>query len=122
MIGMDKIYAKGNSINIKDINGDKYISLTDMATNFGEANLLIAGWMRSKDIIEFIGLWEQLHNEKFKPHEFVGFKNQASKNLFHISPQKWIEATNTIAIKQMESLVRVSTKKILPSSETLDNE
>ncbi|MFC1595953.1 KilA-N domain-containing protein, partial [Candidatus Margulisiibacteriota bacterium] len=55
-------------------------------------------WMRNKDTIEFIGLWEQLHNPEFKPHEFVGFKNEAGTNRFNISPQKWTEATGAIGL------------------------
>lgn len=95
---MDKINVKGNTIKIIDIKNEKYISLTDMCFNFGEANVLIASWMRNKDTIEFVGLWEQLHNDKFKPHEFEGVKNQAGTNRFNISPQKWIETTNAIGL------------------------
>ncbi len=77
---MSKITVQGNAINIMDINGEKYISLTDMCQKFGEPSVLIASWMRNKDTVEFIGLWEQLHNPAFKPHEFVGFKNEAGTN------------------------------------------
>lgn len=54
--------------------------------------------MRSKDTIEFLGLWEILHNENFKRGEFNSFKNQARSNVFTLSPQKWIEATDAIGI------------------------
>ena len=54
--------------------------------------------MRSKDTIEFLGLWEQLNNADFKPLEFEGFKNEAGANAFTMSPQKWIKATNAIGI------------------------
>ena len=54
--------------------------------------------MRSKDTIEFLGLWEQLNNADFKPLEFEGFKNEAGANAFTMSPQKWINATNAIGI------------------------
>lgn len=54
--------------------------------------------MRGKDTIEFLGLWEQLHNPDFKPIEFDRFKAQAGYNAFTLSPQKWIDNTNAIGI------------------------
>ena len=54
--------------------------------------------MRGRDVIEFLGLWEQLHNPDFKPIEFEGFKNKAGANAFTMSPKKWIESTNAIGI------------------------
>jgi len=95
---MDKISVKGNSIQVKDINGEKYISLTDMAANFGETSVLIANWMRNKDTIEFIGLWEQLHNPDFNSHEFEGIKSESGTNRFNMSPKRWIETVNATGI------------------------
>ena len=54
--------------------------------------------MRNRDVIEFLGLWESLHNPDFKPVEFDGFKKQAGANAFTMSPKKWIEATDAIGI------------------------
>ena len=54
--------------------------------------------MRSKDTLEFLGLWEQLHNSTFKGVEFDAFRNQAGSNAFTMSPSKWIDATNAIGI------------------------
>ena len=54
--------------------------------------------MRSKDTLEFLGLWEQLHNSNFKGVEFDAFRNQAGSNAFTMSPSKWIDATNAIGI------------------------
>ena len=54
--------------------------------------------MRNRDVIEFLGLWETLHNTDFKRLEFEGFKNAAGANAFTMSPQKWIKATNAIGI------------------------
>lgn len=54
--------------------------------------------MRNKDTMEFLDLWEQLHNENFKGVEFDSFRNQAGSNAFTLSPQKWIERTNAIGI------------------------
>jgi len=94
-----KIIVNNNSIQILDKSGEKYLCLTDMAKVFGEPNVLILSWMRRKDTIEFIGIWEKIHNPDFKPHEFVGFKNQAGANRFNISPQQWVAATGAIGIE-----------------------
>lgn len=59
---------------------------------------VIQNWMRGRDVIEFLGLWKQLHNLDFKPIEFEGFKNKAGANAFTMSPKKWIESTNAIGI------------------------
>ncbi len=55
-------------------------------------------WMRGKDTIEFLGLWEKLHNVDFKGVEFDAFRNQAGSNAFTMSPSKWIESTNAVGI------------------------
>lgn len=54
--------------------------------------------MRNRDVIEFWGLWERVHNKDFKPLEFERFRKQAGVNAFTMSPKKWIEATNAIGI------------------------
>ena len=59
---------------------------------------VIQNWMRNRDVIEFLGLWETLHNSDFKPLEFEGFRNQAGANAFTMSPKKWIDATQAVGI------------------------
>lgn len=96
----DSIHAKGTEITVLS-NGDSndYISLTDIARYKSDSpNDVIKNWMRNRDTIEFLGLWEQLNNPDFKPVEFDGFKMQAGSNAFTMSPQKWIEGTDTIGI------------------------
>ena len=94
------IHAKDTDIAvISTIGQDDYISLTDIARyRSDDPTAVISNWMRSKDTIEFLGLWEQLNNENFKPLEFEGFRNEAGANAFTLSPKKWIEATNAIGI------------------------
>jgi len=94
------IYAKGMEIAIYTENfQDEYISLTDIARyKSDDPNSVIANWIRGKDTIEFLGLWEQLHNSDFKPLDFEGFKKQAGANAFTLSPKKWIESTNATGI------------------------
>lgn len=96
----ETIHAKGMDIEIysEDFKNE-YISLTDIARyKSDEPKDVIKNWMRSKDTIEFLGLWEQLHNDEFKGVEFDSFRKQAGSNAFTLSPRKWIENTNAIGI------------------------
>lgn len=96
----DRIHAKGTEIAVLS-SGDEndYISLTDIARyKSDDPAATIQNWMRSRDVIEFLGLWEELNNPEFKPLEFEGFKSQAGANAFTMSPKKWIEATGAIGI------------------------
>ena len=98
--GKDIIQAKGFTIEVitNDFVND-FISLTDIAKyKSDEPNDVIKNWMRSKDTIEFLGLWELLNNPDFKPVEFDGFKKEAGYNAFTMSPKKWIENTNAIGL------------------------
>lgn len=93
-----KISVAGTEISVvSDARGD-YISLTDMTRGFDGGPALIEQWMRAKDTILFLGAWESLHNPNFKPHEFGGFRNEAGRNSFYMSPKKWVEATGAIGI------------------------
>ena len=96
----DTIHANGIDIRIytQDFENE-FISLTDIARyKSDDPTAVIQNWMRNRDVIEFLGLWERLHNSDFKPLEFEGFKKQAGANAFTMSPKKWIEATNAIGI------------------------
>jgi len=76
-----------------------FISLTDIARyKSSEPNDVIKNWMRNRDTIEFLGLWESLHNPSFKPVEFDGLKKEAGLNAFTMSPTKWIENTSAMGI------------------------
>ena len=94
------IIVKERKISIMKINNQDYISLTDLAryANSEEPKIPIYSWIRNKDVISYLGLWEQLNNETFKGLEFETFKKDAGKNSFYISPQKWIKATGAIGI------------------------
>ena len=96
----DTIHANGIDIGIytQDFENE-FISLTDIARyKSDEPKDVIKNWMRSKDTIEFLGLWEKLHNSNFKGVEFDSFRNQAGSNAFTMSPTKWIETTGAIGI------------------------
>jgi len=92
---MAKINVQQTDVTILKINEDDYISLTDIAKyKSNEPTDVIANWMRNRNTIEYLGIWETLYNPVFKPLEFEGFKKEAGLNAFTLSPQKWIEATN----------------------------
>ena len=95
-----KISVENFDIVVYSNNKEDYISLTDMARyrDPNRTNYIIQNWMRTRNAIEFIGLWEQLNNLVFKRIEFDAFKNEAGSNSFTLTPQKWIEATNAIGI------------------------
>jgi len=81
---------------------DDYISLTDIANSKdGDARAadIIKNWIRNRGTLEFIGTWEQIHNEDFKVVEFDHFKISAGLASFVLSPGKWIESTNAIGIE-----------------------
>ncbi len=95
------IKAKGTDITvISKKNEDDYISLTDIAKykNRDDAFIVINNWMRLRDTIEFLGLWESFSNPDFKPIEFDRFRQESGYNSFTLSPQKWIKATNAVGI------------------------
>lgn len=95
-----KIEVKGTEITlIKNVKQD-YISLTDIARhkNSDRTDDLIRNWIRNRNTIEFLGIWEQLNNLNFNPVEFDGFRKQAGLNSFTLTPKQWIEKTNAIGI------------------------
>lgn len=97
----DTIEAKGFSIQIytEDFKND-YISLTDIAKykNTDDPRFVIQNWMRNRNTLEYIGLWEILNNPNFNRVQFDTFKNEAGLNRFTMTPQKWIDLTNAIGI------------------------
>ena len=104
---MSKTLSKtlnANGMNIRTIlgvNNKDYISLTDIAKyrNPNDPRFIIQNWMRNRDTIEFLGLWEILNNKKFNRLEFDTFRNSSGRNSFVLTPQQWIENTNAIGIQ-----------------------
>lgn len=97
----EQISAKGFAIQIytEDFKND-YISLTDIAKykNNDDPRFVIQNWMRNRNTLEFIGLWEVLNNENFNRVQFDTYRNEAGLNRFIMTPQKWINSTNAIGI------------------------
>jgi hypothetical protein len=92
-----KIQVQGSEITLFQIDQQDYISLTDIAKHkTDDSSATIGNWMRNRNTIEFLGVWETLYNPNFKPLEFEGFKKQAGLNAFTLSPQKWVKTTHAI--------------------------
>jgi len=95
-----KIEVKRTEVTVFNRGERDYISLTDIARfkNRNEPKDVVKNWMRNYSTIEFIGLWEKIHNPNFKGVEFDSFLYQAGSNSFVLSPSKWIEKTDAIGI------------------------
>lgn len=96
---MAKISVQDTKVTIIMFNDSDYISLTDIAKHKSDdPTAVIGNWMRNRNTIEYLGIWESLYNPNFKPLEFEGFRKEAGLNAFTLSPQKWINTTNAIGI------------------------
>lgn len=97
MTEKSQIEVENKLISIVKQDKQDYISLTDMVKG-EEGSDHIRNWMRNRNTVEFLGLWETLNNPDFKPVEFDTFRKQAGLNSFNLTPKKWIEGTNAIGI------------------------
>lgn len=100
----DTFHVQGLDIRVVSTgDDDDYISLTDLAKykirDDEDPSIAIKNWMRNRNTIELLGIWEQLHNPDFKQLEFDLFKKEAGLNAFTMSPTKWIQSTNAIGIR-----------------------
>ena len=95
-----ELNVEDKKISVMRVGNIDYISLTDLAryANPEEPKIPIQTWMRNKDVIAYLGLWESINNENFKGIEFTTFEREAGKNSFYMSPQKWIKETNAIGM------------------------
>lgn len=97
----ETIHAKGIDIGIYTTDFEnEFISLTDIARykNDDDPRFVIQNWMRNRNTVEFLGVWEQLHNPNFNRVQFDAFRNESGLNRFTMTPGKWIESTNAIGI------------------------
>lgn len=93
-----EIHVNGSKISIVAKGAQDYISLTDMIRNIENGLSLIEKWLRNKNTIEFLGIWEQMYNPDFNSIEFEGIKNEAGLNRFVLSVKQWSEKTNSIGV------------------------
>lgn len=92
------VTVKGTAIKIQTIGKQDYISLTDMVSGFEGKGALIENWLKNKDTVLFLGIWEQINNPDFNSPEFEGIKSEAGRNSFYLSAKKWAEATQAIGL------------------------
>ena len=95
---MSKINIEGLEISVIAIGNRDYISLTDMVRNIENGSALIEKWLRNKNTIEFLGIWEDMYNPNFNSPEFEGIKIEAGLNRFILSVKQWVKKTNSIGI------------------------
>ena len=102
MAKSDKIKALDTEITVMHGNYDSdYISMTDIA-NFKNADYpseVIQNWMRNRSTVEYLGLWERIHNADFNYLAFEVIKNEAGRNSFVLTPKRWIESVNAPRIE-----------------------
>ena len=98
--GKSTIEVQGTAITILSGPQEDYISLTDIAKykEPDRADQVIQNWMRNRNTVEFLGVWERLNNPGFNPLEFEGFRSRAGLNSFVLTPRQWIEATSAIGL------------------------
>ena len=94
------IKVKNIEISFQTINENDYISLTDVARYRDKyrSDYIIQNWLRNRNTIEFLGLWEKVNNPKFKSIEFDGFRQSAGLNSFSLTPQRWAKSTGAVGI------------------------
>jgi hypothetical protein len=95
---MSKINVIGTEITVISKQEKDFISLTDMVKDTENGSALIEKWLRNKNTIEFLGVWEEMYNPDFNSPEFGGIRNEAGTNRFLLSAKQWIEKTNSIGI------------------------
>jgi hypothetical protein len=97
---MAKITVLSKDITLYTQNDEDFICITDIARykDADGTDDLIRNWLRNRNTVEFLGIWEQLNNPGFNPVEFDGFRKQAGLNSFTLTPKQWIEKTGAIGI------------------------
>lgn len=95
---MTKITVKGTEVNIAKVNGDDYICLTDMV-RAKDGDFFITDWLRNRNTLEFIGIWEKVYNPDFNYGEFAIIRNQSGLNSFKISVKEFVSKTHAISLQ-----------------------
>ena len=109
-----EIIVKDTPINVIRINNTDFISLTDLAKyqNSSDPSFTVKNWLRRVSTIDYIGLWEQLHNSNFNLVEFDQIKTEYGKNSFAMSPTQWIKRTNILHLVVLSNLENLNAEMI----------
>ena len=92
-----ELNVENQIINYIKIENEDYISITDMIKS-KDGNFFVTDWLRNRNTIEFLGIWEELHNTNFNYGEFAIIKSQSGLNSYKLSVKEWVEKTNAIGI------------------------
>lgn len=95
---MTKITVKDTEVNVVKVNGEDYICLTDMM-RAKDGDFFITDWLRNRNTLEFIGIWEKVYNPNFNYGEFATIRNQAGLNSFKISVKEFVARTNAVSLQ-----------------------
>ena len=95
---MEKLNVDGTEIQVLQIEEDDYISLTDMVRKIDNGSALIEKWLRNKNTIEFLGIWEEMYNEDFDTNAYDEIMQEAGLNRFIMSVKQWVTRTNSKGI------------------------
>ena len=95
---MGKLNVDGTEIQVLQIEEEDYISLTDMVRNIDNGSALIEKWLRNKNTIEFLGIWEEMYNEDFSAEAYYEIMQEAGLNRFMMSVKQWVTRTNSKGI------------------------
>ena len=123
IIMSNEIIVQDTNIKIRQHEKKDFIFLTDIARyrDLNRSDYILQNWMRSKDTIEFLGLWEKINNQDFNSIEFDGIKNQAGVNSFILTPKQWISTTNAIGITQQNRLESLNKTAISQMNSLINN-
>ena len=92
-----ELIVQDTAIKVLKVDGQDYICLTDMVKNYGD-DQLIYSWLRNRNTVEFLGVWETLNNSRFDAEQFDIYRGQAGLNSFNLTPKKWIDTTGAIGL------------------------
>ena len=95
---MGKIIVSETEISVLKFDDKDYISLTDML-KAKDGDFFISDWLRNRNTVEFLGVWEQIHNPDFNYGEFATIRSQAGLNNYKISVKEWVAKTNAIGLR-----------------------
>lgn len=110
----NKLIVHGTEIAVTTIDDKDYISLTDML-KAKDGDFFISDWLRNRNTVEFLGIWEQIHNPDFNYGEFAAIRSQAGLNSYKLSVKEWVEKTHAIGLRAKAGNViklRISQKRV----------
>ncbi len=100
----NKVNVQGTEITILNENSGEFISLTDML-KAKDGDFFISDWLRNRNTVEFLGVWETVNNPNFNYGEFATIRNEAGLNSYKISVKEWVDKTNAIGLKNSSFFV-----------------